>query len=171
VGPIWGGNGLGLDQSMMEFVAFAAKILVIWFAIMGVTGWQAGRRGRDGGTWAVIAFFTGPFALIALLLLPRQVPPPESEAARLEEASPSGIRLVDDSELELDMAGRLARLGGQLAARINGRPSFRLGASSQWHWSDGTAMTDEERAQLRHDLPRIGQHDGWVLTLDATDRT
>jgi hypothetical protein len=31
-------------------------------------------------------------------------------------------------------------------------------------------MTDEERAVLRREVPRIGRHFGWILTLDAHDR-
>jgi hypothetical protein len=45
--------------------------LVAWFTIMGVTGWLAGRRNREGGIWSVAALFLGPLALIALLLLPK----------------------------------------------------------------------------------------------------
>jgi hypothetical protein len=169
--PPFPGGFANLDPATIAFLVFVGKILLLWFVNMAITGWLAGRRGRDGGLWAVIAFFTGPFALLAVVILPRQIPPPESEAARLEEAGPRGIRLVDDSQLEVDMAGRLARLGGEVAARINGRPSFRLAASQAWYWSDGTAMTDDERAHLRNELPRIGRHDGWILTLDASDRS
>jgi hypothetical protein len=154
----------------MEFVALVAEILLVWFVIMAVTGWLARRRGRDGGLWAVVALFTGPFALAALLLKPRKALIPESEAERLAESPPTEIRLVSESQLELDVAGRLARLRGALAARINGRPSFQLAASGEWQWSDGTAMTDEERAELRSQVPRIGRHSGWILTLDANDR-
>jgi hypothetical protein len=31
-------------------------------------------------------------------------------------------------------------------------------------------MTNDERAHLRHELPGIGRHDGWILTLDAHDQ-
>jgi hypothetical protein len=168
-GPFWGGLG-SFNETAMEFVALVAEILLVWFVNMAVTGWLARRRGRDGGLWAVIALFTGPFALAALLFKPRQAMRPESEAERLAEAPPSEIRLLSDSQLELDIAGRLAHLRGALAARINGRPSFQLSASGDWQWSDGKAMTDEERAELRSEVSRIGRHSGWVLTLDAHDR-
>jgi hypothetical protein len=168
-GPFWGGIG-SFNATAMEFVALVAEILLVWFVIVAVTGWLARRRGRDGGLWAVIALFTGPFALAALLLKPRLAPRPEAEAERLADAPPGEIRLLSDSQLELDVAGRLARLRGGLAARINGRPSFELAASGDWQWSDGTSMTDEERAELRREVPRIGRHSGWILTLDAHDR-
>ena len=45
--------------------------LIVWFTIMGLTGWIAGRRNREGGLWAAMAFFLGPIALLAVLLLPR----------------------------------------------------------------------------------------------------
>jgi hypothetical protein len=172
MGPvsIWGNGVTGLSNEMIQFIQVAAPVLVLWFVNMGFVGWLAGRKGREGGLWAFIAFFTGPIALVAILVAEKHDPIPESEAARLEAAAPSGVRLVSDSELELDVAGRLAWLKGEVSARINGRPSFKLSGSSEWHWSDGTPMSDEERAHLRDQVPRIGRHDGWILTLDARDQ-
>ena len=39
---------------------------------MALTGWLAGRRGRDDGLWAVIGLLFGPLAVAALLILPRR---------------------------------------------------------------------------------------------------
>ena len=51
------------------FITAVAVFLVVWFSIMAVTGWLAGRRNREGGLWAAIAFFLGPIALLALLVM------------------------------------------------------------------------------------------------------
>ena len=59
------------------FIVAVTVFLIVWFSIMAVTGWLAGRRNRESGLWAAFAFFTGPLALLALLLLPR----PEKEQA------------------------------------------------------------------------------------------
>jgi hypothetical protein len=169
-GPIWGGGGIAnFDPTMAAFIELVATLLVVWFANMALTGWLAARKGREGGYWAVIALFIGPIALLAILLKPRQDPAPESEAARRAAAVAGGVRLVSDSQLELDVAGRLVRIQGQLAARINGRPSFRAARSVEWHWSDGTPMTDDDRARLLAEVPAVGKREGWVLTLDAGD--
>ena len=61
-------------------VPYLAGILLLYFANVALTGWLAGRRGRDDGLWAVFAMFSGPVALLALLLLPRKHP--QSEQAR-----------------------------------------------------------------------------------------
>jgi hypothetical protein len=167
--PPFQGGFANLDPATIAFLVAVGKILLLWFVNMALTGWLAVRKGRDGGLWAVIAFFTGPIALIALLLKPKKDPIPEAEAARLELASPGRVRLVSDSQLELDVAGRLVRLQGQLAARINGRPSFRVGRSTAWQWSDGSAMTDDERTRLVAEAPGVAKHEGWILTLDAAD--
>jgi hypothetical protein len=47
-----------------------AVIVGLWLANVALTGWLAGRRGRDDGLWAVLALFLGPLALIAVLVLP-----------------------------------------------------------------------------------------------------
>jgi hypothetical protein len=68
---------VGVDQSgrsapwqelMNDAVPVIAAILVLWFVNIGVTGWLAERRGRDGGLWSVIAVFIGPLALLAVVL-------------------------------------------------------------------------------------------------------
>jgi len=51
-------------------IVAVTMFLIVWFTIMAVTGWLAGRRNREGGLWAAVAFFFGPFALLAVLLLP-----------------------------------------------------------------------------------------------------
>jgi hypothetical protein len=159
-----------LDQVTGEIIATVSAFLIIWFANMALTGWLAGRKGREDGTWAVLALFFGPFALIAILL--KAPKPRKSEADRALAAveAPGQVRLASDSELELETGGRLARLRGQVAARINGRPSFSLARSTEWRWSDDRPMTDDDRAQLRREIPGIGRRDGWILTLDAEDR-
>ena len=168
-GPIWGNGIANFDPAMAAFIEFVATLLLVWFANMALTGWLAARKGRDGGYWAVIALFLGPIALIAIVLKPRQEPIPESEAARLAATAPSGVQLLSDSQLELDVAGRLVRLQGRLAARINGRPSFRVARSAEWQWADGAPMTDDERARRLAELPAVGKHAGWILTLEAGD--
>jgi ATP/ADP translocase len=69
------------------FITAVTVFLIAWFTIMAITGWLAGRRNREGGLWAAFAFFAGPFALIALLLLPpKQAKPALSPLwAQLEE--------------------------------------------------------------------------------------
>lgn len=57
---------------MGPFIVAVTVFLIVWFTIMAVTGWLAGRRNRDGGLWAAFAFIGGPIALLALLLLPRR---------------------------------------------------------------------------------------------------
>ena len=53
---------------MNDAVPVIAAILVLWFVNMGVTGWLAERKGRDGGLWSAIAVFIGPLALLAVVL-------------------------------------------------------------------------------------------------------
>ena len=48
-----------------------AAFLVVWFTIMGLTGWLAGKRGRSSGDWALLALITGPLALLLVVVLPR----------------------------------------------------------------------------------------------------
>jgi hypothetical protein len=167
--PPFPGGFANLDPATIAFLVFVGKILLLWFVNMAITGWLAGRRGRDGGLWAVIAFFTGPIALIALLLKPKKDPIPEAEAARLDLAPPRRVRLLSDSELELDVDGRPVRLQGRLAARINGRPSFSVARSAGWQWADGNQMTNDERARLMAEAPAVAKQEGWILTLDAAD--
>jgi len=66
-----GGPSRPWQDLMNDAVPVIAVILVLWFVNMGVTGWLAGRKGRDGGLWSVLALFIGPLALLAVALLPR----------------------------------------------------------------------------------------------------
>ena len=160
-----------LDQVTGEIVATVSTFLFIWFVIMALTGWVAGRKGREDGLWTVLAIFFGPFALAAILL--KAPKPRKSEADRALEAAATTtgrVYLRSDSELELDVAGRVARLRGEVTARINGHPSFRLVRSGDWRWADDRPMTDADRTDLRREVPRIGKRNGWILTLDAEDR-
>ncbi len=159
-----------LDQVTGEIVATVSAFLVIWFANMALTGWLAGRKGREDGTWAVLALFFGPLALAAILLKAPKARTSEADRALAAVDSAGLVHLRNDSELELETGGRLARLRGQVAARINGRPSFRLASSAEWRWSDEHPMTDQDRDELRRQIPGIGKREGWVLTLDAEDR-
>lgn len=69
--PNQGGADLdALAAAQGPFIVAVTVFLIVWFTIMGVTGWLAGRRNRESGLWAAFAFFSGPLALIALLLLP-----------------------------------------------------------------------------------------------------
>lgn len=152
-----------------ELIAVAAAVIVLWIVNVAITGWLAGRKGRNDDLWAVRAIFFGPIALIAILLRPPKVGPPDTELV-LADATMGRVHLRSDSELEFDVAGRLARLRGVLAGRVNGQPAFRLARSAEWRWSDDDPMTDEDRERLRREITRAGKHDGWVLTLDANDR-
>lgn len=78
----------GMARISGPILTAVAVFLIVWFSIMAVTGWLAGRRNREGGLWAAFAFFVGPIALLALLLLPpKQHKPALSPLwAQLEEA-------------------------------------------------------------------------------------
>ena len=69
-------------RALEAIVPLAVTVLGTWFACMALTGWLAGRRGRADGLWTVLAIFSGPIALLAVLLLPRleRSPDPESFA-------------------------------------------------------------------------------------------
>ena len=92
----------GLDAAAYingPLITAVTVFLIVWFTIMAVTGWLAGRRNRDGGLWAAFALFFGPIALITLLLMPRQQKEPalsplwqqleEREAPATPESPPS----------------------------------------------------------------------------------
>jgi hypothetical protein len=51
-------------------LAILFGFIVAWLAMCSVTGWLAVRKGGDGGFWFVLAFFLGPFALLAIVLRP-----------------------------------------------------------------------------------------------------
>ena len=72
--PNPGGLG-GLETLAAEqgpFIVAVTVFLIVWFTIVAITGWLAGRRNREGGLWAAFALFFGPFVLLALLLMPRR---------------------------------------------------------------------------------------------------
>jgi hypothetical protein len=71
LGSPWTGQLPDIEELRAILPAFAA-IVVTWLVIMAVTGWLAGRRGRDDGLWAVIGLLLGPVAPVLLLLLPRR---------------------------------------------------------------------------------------------------
>ena len=163
-------GGLGaLDPVWISVIKVAGAVLLLYFINVALVGWLARRKGRDDGLWAVIALFTGPIALIAILLKKKQAPPPETEVERLAIEQASHLHLRSDTELELEVAGRPMWLPGELMSRIKGRPAFRLAASNDWHWSDGVPVSNEDRTRLLRDLPGIGRRDGWVLKLHADD--
>ena len=163
-------GGLGdFDPAWIGVIKVAGAILLVWFINVALVGWLAGRKGRDDGVWAVLALFLGPIALIAILSKAKQAPPPETEVERLAIEQAGHLRLRDDTQLELEVAGRPAWLPGELLERVKGRPVFRLAASGAWQWSDGKPLDDENRRELVRQLPKIGKRDGWILKLSTDD--
>lgn len=77
-GPgFWG----DIEDFLTRPVVAVSLLLLVYFVIVGLTGWIASRKGRDDGLWAFLALITGPFALLAVLVVPRSVkdttePPP-----------------------------------------------------------------------------------------------
>jgi hypothetical protein len=163
-----GGLG-GFDPAWIEVIKVAGTVLLLYFINVALVGWLARTKGRDDGVWAVLALFTGPIALIAILLKAKQAPPPETEVERLEIELAGHLRLKSDTQLELEVGGRPAWLPGEVLARIKGRPVFRLDTSSSWHWSDGRPLADADRRRLLRELPGIGKRDGWILKLSGDD--
>ena len=163
-----GGLG-GLDPAWVSVIQLVGTILLLYFINVALVGWLARRKGRDDGVWAVLALFTGPIALIAILLKKKQAPPPETEVERLAIEQAGHLHLRSDTELELEVAGRPVRLPGELMARTKGTPAFGLAASNAWRWSDGVPVDDEVRTRLVRELPGIGRRDGWILKLHGDD--
>ena len=66
-----GGQGLTFEDAstLGPILAVLFGFIVAWIAIGAITGWLAGRKNRDGGLWVVLAFFTGPIALLAVWLM------------------------------------------------------------------------------------------------------
>jgi hypothetical protein len=58
------------------WITAVTVFLIVWFAIVAITGWLAARRNREGGLWAALALFIGPIALGLLLWLPRRAERP-----------------------------------------------------------------------------------------------
>jgi hypothetical protein len=168
---MWWGNGAAgaMSPELMAFLPIIASIVVGWFVNMGVTGWLASRKGRDGGLWVVAAIFLGPVALLVVVLAPRKPAPAGGPAAAL--APVPRVRLQDDSvlELELGVPERIALLPGELTPRVEGRPGFRLTRSNEWRWGDGRRMAADERAQVLVAVRSLGPREGWNLTLHAAD--
>ena len=71
--PIWPG-GPGDVDDLLAIAAIAGPILLLWFVTVALTGWLARRKDRDDGFWATLALFTGPIAMLAILLAPRAKP-------------------------------------------------------------------------------------------------
>jgi hypothetical protein len=166
---MWWGNGAAgaMSPMLMAFIPIIASIVLGWFVNMALTGWLASRKGRDGGLWVVAAIFLGPIALAIVLLAPRRPPPVGGPAVAL--APVPRVRLQGDSVLELDVSEGTAVLPGEMQPRVNGRPAFKLKRSAQWHWFDGRPIADDERAQLLAEVPAVGRHEGWNLTLDVEE--
>jgi multidrug efflux pump subunit AcrA (membrane-fusion protein) len=155
-----------MSPEFMAFLSIAAPVLLGWIVIMALTGWLASRKGRDGGLWVLAALFLGPIALLVVILAPRRPEKPGGPAAL---APVPRLRLQGDSLLELDVAEGVAVIQGQLLPRVDGRPRFKLTKSALWHWSDGRPIADAEREELLAEVPTVGRHEGWNLTLDAED--
>lgn len=164
----WGSGQAGaLTPELMAFLPLVGAIVLGWFINMGVTGWLAGRKGRDGGLWVFGAIFLGPIALAIVLLAPRK-PPPAGGPASL--APMPRVRLKDDeSMLELDVPEGTAVVPGRMLPRVDGRPAFKLSRSAQWRWFDGRPIAEDERAELLTEMPAVARHAGWNLVLDAED--
>ena len=101
-------GGLDGEASLNgPFITAVTVFLIVWFTIMAVTGWLAGRRNREGGLWAAFAFFFGPIALLTLLLMPRQDKKPALSPLwqQLEE---SQTRSPNESSADVAGGGRPA---------------------------------------------------------------
>ena len=66
-------SGLGFTAAdaaaLGPTLAVVFGFIVTWMAMCAVTGWLAGRKNRGSGLWFVLAFFSGPIALLAICLL------------------------------------------------------------------------------------------------------
>jgi hypothetical protein len=85
------------------FITAVTTFLIVWFTIVAITGWLAARRNREGGLWAAFALFTGPVALIVLLLLKRP------------EKKPSMSPLWAQLEVQDDLAAKHDQPGPNLS--------------------------------------------------------
>ena len=72
LGPTW--LLADLESLLADPMALIALGLVVWFGSMAMTGWIAGRKGRDDGNWAMLGLILGPVALLAVLVAPRKGP-------------------------------------------------------------------------------------------------
>jgi hypothetical protein len=165
---LWGNGGGGvMSPVLMAFLPILASVVLGWVVNMGLTGWLASRKGRDGGLWVVAALFLGPIAFLIVLVAPRKPEKPGGPAAAL--APVQRVRLHGDTVLELDLAEGIAVMPGELLPRVDGRPAFKVQRSALWRWFDGRPMADAERTQLLAEVPAVGRHEGWNLMLDAED--
>jgi hypothetical protein len=86
--PTWfGPTDLG---ALAELTPYAAAAFTLWFVNMAVTGWLAGRRGRDDGLWTFIALILGPIALVAVAILPPRPKPEVLDGLPVAPATYSG---------------------------------------------------------------------------------
>lgn len=65
-----GGQGFTFADAgaLGPILAVIFGFIMAWIAICAITGWVAGRKNRDSGLWFVLAFFSGPIALLAICL-------------------------------------------------------------------------------------------------------
>jgi hypothetical protein len=161
---LWGGGGGGTRSPMLAaFLAGVAAVLVAWFVIMGLTGWLAARKNRDGGLWVVIAIFGGPLALLAVLLLPAKPAPADGPAGL---APVPRLRLRSETTLELEVPEGVVLVPGTSTPRVEGRPGFNVSTAADWRWASGEAMPVSERTRLLDAVRSSGRHEGWNLTFD-----
>jgi uncharacterized protein (DUF983 family) len=58
-----------LARSNGPLIVAVTVVILVWLGSIAVVGWLADRRNREGGNWATLAMFFGPFAILALLVL------------------------------------------------------------------------------------------------------
>lgn len=68
-----------IEQLFTGSMPLLLAIFVLWFVNVALVGWLAARKGRDDGAWAFGALLLGPIALLAILALPRRLPPSPTE--------------------------------------------------------------------------------------------
>ena len=116
----------GFDTRSFESTLLTVTaILVVWFVLIGLTGWLAGRRNWDDGLWALLALLTGPIALLIVLLAPKRLSPPSTHtgATYREAAAAPDWPVFPEREARITRSQRrfstaVAGLVGGSAARI-----------------------------------------------------